>query len=72
MIFHKVEGPRPVTGCRDKRVASFRGSQLLLKYTEVPLLLWDVPLSTFVSVGSALEAVELDVHTVSPTVMSYV
>ena len=29
-------------------------SLLLLNFTEVPLLLWDVPLSTFVSVGSAL------------------
>ena len=30
------------------------GSPLLLKLTEVPLLLREVPLSTFVSVGSAL------------------
>ena len=30
------------------------GFPLLLKLTEVPLLLRDVPLSTFVSVGSAL------------------
>ena len=31
-----------------------RGNPLLLKLTEVPLLLWDVPLSTFVLEGSAL------------------
>ena len=33
---------------------SLKGHPLLLKLTEVPLLLSDVPPSTFVSVGSAL------------------
>ena len=34
-------------------------SPLLLKLTEVPLLLRDVPLSTYVSVGSARESIYL-------------
>jgi len=38
---------------RDKGVTQGYRSPLLLKLTEVPLLLRDVPLSTFVSVGSA-------------------
>ena len=52
----KVEsyrGTLMVGGCR---VGGERcGTLLSLKLTEVPLLLGDVPLSAFVSVGSALE-----------------
>ena len=51
-------------GCSGQRgswAPAVRGSEfgypLLLKPTEVPLLLRDVPLSTFVSVGSAVKEI---------------
>ena len=51
-----------VRGGEERQVAQLsdlRRSQRLLKLTEVPLVLWDVPLSTFVSVGSALGTGEI-------------
>jgi hypothetical protein len=57
MWFQAFHGARIGTSLPNKRYSTLRkGSDypLLLHFIEVPLLLGDLPLSTFVSVGSAL------------------